>query len=88
MSTYKRFNRHEVFNADDRSLVLDIIKKVEPFGKEANCLFGLFDGYYYDELMWSIYIFGIEVGLPDDMTYNLAKLLNKVQLHIDKNASK
>ena len=83
MSTYKRFNRHEVFNADDRSLVLNIIKEVEPFGKEANCLFGLFDGYYYDELMWSI----VEVGLPDDMTYNLAKLLNKVQLHIDKNAT-
>ena len=83
MSTYKRFNRHDVFNADDRSLVLDIIEKVEQFGKEANCLFGLFDGYYYDELMWSI----VEVGLPDDMTYNLAKLLNKVQLHIDKNTT-
>ena len=82
MSTHKRFNRHEVFNADDRSLVLDMIKEVEPFGKESNFLFGLFDGYYYDELMWSI----VEAGLPDDMTYNLAKLLNKVQLHIDKNA--
>ena len=83
MSTYKRFNRHEVFNADDRSLVLDIIKKVEPFGKEANCLFGLFDGYYYDELMWSI----VETDVPSDMTYNLAKLLNKVQTHIDKAAA-
>lgn len=84
MSTYKRFNRHEVFNADDRSLVLDIIKKVEPFGKEANCLFGLFDGYYYDDLMWSI----VETDVSPDMKYNLAKLLNKVQLHIDKNATK
>jgi len=83
MSTYKKFNRHEVFNADDRSLVLDLIKKVEPFGKESNFLFGLFDGYYYDELMWSV----VEAGLPSDMTYNLAKLLNKIQLHIDKNTT-
>ena len=38
MGEYLRFNRHEVMNANDRELVLDIIKKVEPFGLESNQL--------------------------------------------------
>ena len=49
MANYSRFNRHEIFTSEDRSLVLDVISDVES-GKLSNMLFGLFDGYLYDEL--------------------------------------
>lgn len=62
MGEYLRFNRHEVFNADDRELVLDIITKVEPFSMEANQLYGLFDGYLY-------------VDLPDNILNNCGSKL-------------
>ena len=54
MSKYKRFDRHEVFNDEDRSLILEIIKMMQDFHREdydtANNLSGLFDGYLYDGL--------------------------------------
>ena len=55
MSNYTRFNRHEVFNSEDRSLVLDIIK-VMPIGGRTtvNHLYGLFDGYLYDGLITDV----------------------------------
>ena len=57
MSSYTRFNRHEVFNSEDRTLVLDMIGMLSKreYPTEVNMLFGLFDGYWYvsleDELM-------------------------------------
>ena len=51
MSKYKRFNTNEVFNAKDRSLVLDIIKMIPKENYDtANNLSGLFDGYLYNGL--------------------------------------
>jgi hypothetical protein len=54
MSKYKRFDRHEVFNDEDRSLILKIIKMMQNFHREDydtdNNLSGLFDGYLYDGL--------------------------------------
>ena len=46
---YERFDRHSLFNSDDRSLVLDIIGKVskKDHPNVVNMLFGLFDGYWY-----------------------------------------
>jgi len=49
MANYLKFNRHEIFTSDDRSLVLDVISDVEN-SNVSNMLFGLFDGYLYDEL--------------------------------------
>ena len=50
--SYLRFDRHEVFSPEDRSLVLDMIgmlSKVD-YRTECNMLFGLFDGYWYASL--------------------------------------
>lgn len=55
MSNFKRFNRHEVFNSDDRSLVLDIIQAMPSEDRTTvNHLYGLFDGYLYDDLMTNV----------------------------------
>ena len=80
MGEYLRFNRHEVLNANDRELVLDIIKKVEPFGLESNQLYGLFDGVLYVDLPDNILN-----ALGYDMLYlRLRSLLDKVNAYITK----
>ena len=77
MGEYLRFNRHEVMNANDRELVLDIIKKVEPFVKESNMLYGLFDGYLYVDLPSAI----LE-AIDYDMLYlKLRSLIDKIHDH-------
>ena len=63
MGTY-RFNRHQLFTSEDRTEVLDLIKEVErvaysegvsrydgTYGELTNMLFGLFDGYLYDNVL-------------------------------------
>ena len=78
MSGYKRFDRHEVFSMDDTSFVLDCINKTK-WDKEdgaaelTNMLFGLFDGYYYDEIHKYAY-----EHLPEQMYEQLNKILKKV----------
>ena len=49
MASYTRFNRHEIFSSDDRSIVMKSLRWVEDRETE-NMLFGLFDGYLYDSL--------------------------------------
>ena len=59
-----RFNRHELFTSQDRTEVLHLIKEVETiayfndssryegkYGQLTNMLFGLFDGYLYDNVL-------------------------------------
>lgn len=73
MSSYTRFDRHEVFSPEDRSLVLGMIGMLSKreYPTEVNMLYGLFDGYWY-------------VGLEDLLieanidTSKLSVLLNKV----------
>ena len=80
MSDYKRFNRHEVFTAEDTSLVMKIIRVVPSFGNEANMLYGLFDGYWYDELERSLHAIN---DIPTWMMVELSYVLDKVQEHVD-----
>ena len=49
MENYTRFNRHEIFSCDDRSIVFNAINEVKDRTAE-NMLFGLFDGYLYESL--------------------------------------
>ena len=48
---HERFDRHDVFEMKDTSLVLDIIQEVRKHDGDndnlINMLFGLFDGYWY-----------------------------------------
>tara|TARA_B110000858_G_scaffold177140_1_gene211875 strand:+ start:106 stop:360 length:255 start_codon:yes stop_codon:yes gene_type:complete len=75
MSNFKRFNRHEVFNSDDRSLVLDIIKVMPTEDYDTvNHLFGLFDGYLYDGLMSDV---ACEETVTPNMVGDLSVLLYK-----------
>lgn len=80
---YSRFDRHEVFEMSDTSFVLDCIQKIDKYdydngGAElANMLFGLFDGFLYDE----IYTYAYE-HLPVEMYNNLEKLLKKTHLSL------
>jgi len=53
-----RFDRHKLFSMDDTSEVLDIIKEVRGIDSDddnlpnlANMLYGLFDGYLYDNVL-------------------------------------
>jgi len=52
--SYKRFDRHDVFEMDDTSFVLECINKVgrstDDTAELTNMLYGLFDGYYYDAI--------------------------------------
>ena len=81
---HERFDRHSLFNSDDRSLVLDIIGKVskKDHHNVSNMLFGLFDGYWY---------LGVESalrtikGMPASMIDELSIVLKKVYAYIEKN---
>lgn len=75
MSNYTRFDRHEVFNSEDRSLVLDIIKVMPTEDYDTvNHLFGLFDGYLYDGLMTDV---SCEESVTPSMVEDLSVLLYK-----------
>lgn len=52
---YSRFNRHENMNDETRSEIMDLIKEVrysdfENSSNLENKLYGLFDGYLYEEI--------------------------------------
>ena len=81
--SYLRFDRHEVFTSEDRTLVLDMIgmlSKIE-YPTEVNMLFGLFDGYWYvsleDELK--------KTNIDTDKLSMLSSLLNRVSASIAVN---
>lgn len=80
---YKRFDRHEVFNGEDRTLVLDCIQHIDKYDYEnggaelSNMLFGLFDGYYYDKIHKLAALL-----LPVDMFEQLEDLLVRVDVWI------
>ena len=88
MSSHRRFNRHDIFDSKDRTLVLDIINKVDRYDYDgighdtANMLYGLFDGYWYDNLM--VQLNSIST-VPSSMIDELNELLDRVELYINVN---
>lgn len=78
-TNYKRFDRHEIFNMDDTSLVLDCISRVDKWDYDnggadlSNMLYGLFDGYYYNKIHYYI-----TEHLPDDLLEKIQELLKKI----------
>ena len=81
---HERFDRHSLFNSDDRSLVLDIIGKVskKDHPNVVNMLFGLFDGYWYIGLESALRYHNI-VSEPN--MDRLSKLLKRVDSYIKIN---
>ncbi len=74
---HERFDRHSLFNSDDRSLVLDIIGKVSKkhHHNVSNMLFGLFDGYWYLGLESALHHIDT---IPTYMLADLSELLDRV----------
>ena len=83
MSSYLRFDRHEVFSPEDRTLVLDMIGKlsISEYPTEKNMLYGLFDGYWYASLEDELKKTNIDLS----MVSKLSKLLNRVSASIAVN---
>lgn len=77
MSKFSRFDRHEVFEMSDTSFVLDCIKHIDKYSELGNMLYGLFDGYLYDE----IYMLAHK-QLPIEMYDELENRLRKVHLSL------
>ena len=86
--SYRRFDRHDIFDSKDRSLVLDIISKVDRYDYDgvghdtANMLYGLFDGYWYNKLEDQLDT--IET-VPTWMLADLSELLDRVEKYIREN---
>lgn len=72
---YQRFNRHSIFTSEDRSLVLDAINNVFDRNTE-NMLFGLFDGYLYNDL-----VSAIKKDLPVDTFKSMVALIHKIKIN-------
>ena len=50
---YTRFNRHESMDSETRTEIMDIIRELrweDGNSKILNMLYGLFDGYLYDDI--------------------------------------
>ena len=75
--SYIRFDRHSNMSSETRKEILDIIGEVDyNTGFDLmNMLYGLFDGYLYDELL------PLVTKHPDQLLYNRVK---KVVLTIKK----
>ena len=80
MSNYKRFNREEVFEEDDMSLVLDMIGKSPVMSKVGNTLYGLFDGYLYDDLME---LMKTNTRIPSYELRPLKSLVERIEKNLD-----
>lgn len=76
IKNYVRFNRHEIFTSSDRRLVMDMIDEVYDSVLE-NMLYGLFDGYYYNDLENKL----MESSLPAGMLIDITKVLDRVSLN-------
>ena len=83
---HERFDRHDVFEMKDTSLVLDIIQEVRKHDGDndnlINMLFGLFDGYWYIGLESALRYHNI-VSEPN--MDRLSKLLKRVDSYIKIN---
>ena len=81
-----RFNRHQLFSPEDTSEVMNIIRTVEdiaidndtymegPMGELTNMLYGMFDGYLYDNVLTTAA--GI-VELPMDLIRRIEAIVDK-----------
>ena len=76
---YKRFNRHEVFTQEDTSFVLELISKVGSYRGIKNSLYGLFDGYWYDDLLLDLCD---HTTTPFEDILRLESILSKVDDHL------
>jgi len=76
--TYSRFNRHENMNSETRSEIMKLIRTVSDIDsvddgileRIQNMLYGLFDGYLYDDLQL------LALQLPTDLGVDIIKIFD------------
>lgn len=87
MKGYKNFDRHSLFNVGDVTLVRLLANKVymnENTDRDlVNSLYGLYDGYLYDDLMQSA-----AFQLPTTDLMDLRKLVEKINSDISINGER
>ena len=87
-----RFNRHELFSSEDTSEVLNIIRTVgdialdidredreEAFNELTNMLYGMFDGYLYDNVITTAVSI---TQLPIEVCKRIEAIVDKIVGHI------
>lgn len=87
--SYQTFNRHEIFNVEMMKFHSETIRQAEDFFIEndesmfnelTNMLYGIWDGFLYDDMMSVALDMGIHNGLVDriEETINfITKSINK-----------
>ena len=87
MKGYKNFDRHNLFNVGDMTLVRNLIDKVcmndNRDDSLHNSLYGLYDGYLYDDLMQRA-----TSQLPTTDLMDLRKLVEKIKSDISINGER
>lgn len=79
-ANYINFDRHAIFNEEDLSLVLDLIQNTKSANLK-NQLFGLFDGYLYNDFLDHARIdFGQERLAKLDILIEKIKTIRKFDL--------
>ena len=76
---YKRFNRHEVFEPGDSSHILKMIDQLYGHHSIKNMLYGLFDGYWYNDLLLDLCD---HTTTPFEDILKLKDILSKVDDHL------
>ena len=75
--SYSRFDRHEHMNLETHREILDIIMEIG-YGEDTfnltNSMYGLFDGYLYDELIQ----YADEVTMSKDLYRRILRVFNTV----------
>ena len=77
---YRRFDRHEIFTSEDLKAVRDAIDALDELDNPlVNSLYGLYDGYLYDNLAEELY-----QVLDFKVFCNLTKTIQKIERLTDK----
>lgn len=84
---YQRFNRHEAYTPEIMDLVRETMNAVESycfnnsqpmFNKLTNSLFGLYDGYLYDNLL----DIAVEMNMPVGVLNNIKGIVKVTETYI------
>ena len=74
---YKRFNRHDCFTSEMRTMTMDVINATED-DSLTNMSYGLFDGYLYDALLPK----AIKLGVSKDIENKIKGLIKAIEMYL------
>mgnify|MGYP000683711759 FL=1 len=74
---YKRFNRHDCFTSEMRTMTMDVINATED-DSLTNMSYGLFDGYLYEDLLPR----AIKLGVSKKIENKIRGLKKAIEMYI------